>query len=265
MELISTADIKRPLQETLSTHVIPQLLGQAGGMVHANDFTPAQCEALAQACLSTDIGVAEACARRFLAQGLGIESLMVGAIPNAARLFHDWWADDRIDFVDVTQASFHLEKLVHALSAEFVLHGPAKQAARGHQALLVNTPGAHHSLGLLILSQYFRRYGWQLLSPASASGEDLHSVVRAEWVDLLGISVSDQRQFDKLRQLIVSLRQQARNRSMWVMVGGPALRFEPQLATVLGADMACFHADEAHVKALALVQAAQPMTQKQRA
>ncbi len=265
MELTSATDITRPLQEALSTHVIPQLLGQANCLAHANDFTQDQCEVLAQACLSTQAGVAEACARRFLTLGLGIESLMVGAIPNAARLFHDWWANDRIDFVDVTQATFQLEKLVHALSAEFVLHGPAKQAARGHQALLINTPGSHHSLGLLILSMYFRRYGWQLLKPASASSQDMHSLVRAEWVDLLGISVSDQRQFDKLRELIASLRKQARNRVMQVMVGGPALRFEPQLAAILGADLATCHADEAHVKALSLVQAAQALTQKQRA
>ena len=152
MELTSATDIKRPLQETLSAHVIPKLLGQTGVVPHANAFTEAQCEALAQTCVSADTAEVERCARRFLALGLGIEGLFLGAIPTAARLFHDWWADDRIDFVDVTRATFQLEELVYTLSTEFVLHGPAKLAASGFKALLVNTPGSHHSLGLLILS-----------------------------------------------------------------------------------------------------------------
>jgi hypothetical protein len=40
---------------------------------------------------------------------------------------------------------------------------------------------------------------------------------------------------------------------MRVMVGGPALRFEPQLASLLGTDVATYHADDAHTQALALV------------
>jgi methylmalonyl-CoA mutase cobalamin-binding subunit len=253
MELTSATDIKRPLQETLSAHVIPKLLGQTGVVPHANAFTDAQCEALAQACVSAETVEVERCARRFLALGLGIEGLFLGAIPTAARLFHDWWAEDRIDFVDVTRGTFQLEELVYTLSTEFVLHGPAKLAASGFKALLVNTPGSHHSLGLLILSQYFKRYGWHVYSHTASTGDDLLTAVRTEWVDLVGISVSDQRQFDNLARLIRSMRQQARNRALRVMVGGPALRFEPQLATLLGADVATYHADDAHTQALALV------------
>ena len=54
MELTSATDIKRPLQETLSAHVIPKLLGQTGVVPHANAFTDAQCVALAQACVSAE-------------------------------------------------------------------------------------------------------------------------------------------------------------------------------------------------------------------
>ncbi|NDC61474.1 MAG: hypothetical protein EBZ60_05600 [Betaproteobacteria bacterium] len=265
MELTSATEIKRPLQATLCNHVIPQLLGQTGCSPQTMAFTPAQCEALGQACLSQDAGEAERFARRFLAQGLAIESLLIGAIPAAARLFHDWWAEDRIDFVDVTRATFRLETLVYAFSAEFVLNGPAKHVANGLKALLVNTPGSHHSLGLLLLSLYFRRHGWQVLNDGGKREQAMRTTVSSEWVDLLGISVSDQRQFDNLTQLIRRLRQETRNPAMQIMVGGPALRFEPRLAEILGADLSTSHADEAHVQALALVRRVQPMAQPEHA
>jgi hypothetical protein len=44
-------------------------------------------------------------------------------------------------------------------------------------ALLVNTPSSHHSLGLLILSEYFKRYGWLVVGGSNWREADMLTAV----------------------------------------------------------------------------------------
>ena len=251
MELSSSPDIKRPLQQTIATHVIPQLLGQKPSRAGLSEHS----RTLAQACLLPQTGATLDCARRLLAQGLAMESLYTQAIPEAARLFHDWWEVDEIDFVAVTRGTFQLEELIYALSVDFVMTNRSEhQAGKGCSALLVNTPGSHHSLGLLILSQFFKRYGWQVISSNQFSATDIGTAVRSEWVDILGLSMSENRQLPVIKQLISQARRVSSNPHLQVMVGGPLLRFEPNLAALVGADFSSLHADEAQSKAAECVQ-----------
>ena len=246
MELSSSLDIKRPLQQTLATHVIPQLLVQKPSRAGLSEHS----QLLGQACLSVQAGAAQDCARRLLAQGLGMESLYTQTIPEAARLFYDWWEADEIDFVAVTQATFQLEELIYALSVDFVMTNRGEhQSGQGRSALLVNTPGSQHSLGLLILSQFFKRHGWQVISANQYSATDICTAVRSEWVDILGVSMSDGQQIAAIKQLITQARRSSSNPDLQVMVGGSLLRFQPDLASLVGADFSCLHADEAQHKA----------------
>lgn len=255
MEPLALTDIKRPLQETIATHVIPQLLGQQPLSARQNMMSAEHSQRLGQACLSPNAAAAQACARQLMAQGLDMETLYVQTIPQAARLFHDWWALEQIDFVAVTQATFQLEELVYALSVDFIMANRGEhRAGSGFSALLVNTPGSHHSLGLLILSQFFKRYGWQVISSNQFSAADMTTAVRSEWIDLLGLSISDERQMAAMTQLIVKLRRVSSNPHVQIMVGGPLLRCVPDLAEQLGADFSSLHADEAQSVAASKVQ-----------
>ena len=246
MELSSSADITRPLQETINAHVIPQLLGQMPSRAGLSEHS----RTLGQACLSAQNSAALECARRLLAQGLDMESLYIQTIPEAARLFHDWWASDEIDFVSVTRATFSLEELIYALSVDFEMANRGEhQAGKGCSALLVNTPGSHHSLGLLILSQFFKRHGWQVISANQFSANDIGTAVRSEWVDILGISMSEDRQVEVMKKLISQARRVSSNPHLQVMVGGPLLRFQPDLVQLVGADFGALHADEAQKQA----------------
>jgi methanogenic corrinoid protein MtbC1 len=250
VELSIKPDINQPLRQALVSHVIPQLLDTSS---RANDklpFSLMHSEELGRLCLDADGMKAERFVRQLLAHGHDIESLYLHAIPEAARLFHDWWASDEIDFVSVTRGVFQLEQLVYSLSAEFVLGGNVKPAGTQHNALLVNPPGSHHSLGLLVLSQYFRRRGWQVFSANQFTDDDMLSAVRSEWVDLIGISLSEDKQIPVMKKLIAKLRQRCSNPQVQVMAGGPLLRSCQNLAELLGADFACLHADQAHMHAL---------------
>ena len=75
-------------------------------------------------------------------------------------------------------------------------------------------------------------------------------------MDLIGISVSDEKQFAYLKQLIANLRKKSLNPGLLVMVGGPMLTKHASLCEWLGADFACLHADQAQLMAMQQVERA---------
>jgi methylmalonyl-CoA mutase cobalamin-binding subunit len=245
-----------PLSLAIKEHVIPQLLNHTSSEPADIGLAKRQSEVLAKACLSLKAQEIEAIVLNMLGQGLGLENLFLRAIPNAARLFHDWWAKDEIDFVDVTQASYRLQELVYSLSAEFVLSGPKCGGLSNYSAMLVNTPNSQHSLGLLILSQYFKRYGWHILGGTTWREPDMMITVQSSHIDLIGISVSDEKQFAYLKKLIANLRKKSLNPGLLVMVVGPMLPKHGALCEWLGADFACLHADQAQLMAMQQVEQA---------
>jgi methylmalonyl-CoA mutase cobalamin-binding subunit len=250
-------EISTPLRQALVSHVIPQLIDTAVGVYAKKTMLPTHSVALGRACVSSDHAAPEAYARSLLAQDFDIESLYLDTIPEAARLFHDWWEIDDIDFIQVTSGIFRLEELVYSLSAEFVMGLQKAKPAASLTALLLRPPASQHSLGLLLLSQYFKRYGWQVYSANQFAEEDMAVAVRSEWVDILGFSVSEDRQVPVLKKTIAQLRKQSGNPHMLVMAGGPLLRMQPNLADLVGADFSCLRADQAHTQALEKVRQTQ--------
>jgi len=254
MELSINTDINRPLHQALVSHVIPKLLDTTSRVYEKTPFSSAHSVALGQTCVGSDASQPEIYVKSMLAQGYDIESLYLDAIPQAARLFHDWWSDDDIDFIQVTQGIFRLEQLIYGLSAEFIMGGRQQTSGSQLNALLVKPPGAHHSLGLLILSQYFKRYGWLVFSTNQFTAEDMLSAVRSEWVDLIGVSLSEDKHIPDMKKLIARLRQKCSNPHVQIMVGGPLLRSRKDLLELLGADFACLHADQAQLQAIQRIQ-----------
>jgi methylmalonyl-CoA mutase cobalamin-binding subunit len=243
-------EITAPLSLALKDLVIPKLLQVAGSEQSGLPLAEQQSQLLAKTCVSSPSSDIESCVLNMVGQGLGLETVFLQTIPSAAKLFHQWWAQDEIDFVAVTQASYRLQELVYKLSAEFVLSGPQCGGLSNYAALLVNTPQSQHSLGLLILSQYFKRYGWQVVGDTTWREPDMVIAVQSGYIDLLGLSVSDERQLGYLKKLIATLRKKSLNPDLLVMVGGPLLATHDHLAPWLGADFSCLQADDAQVLAM---------------
>jgi methylmalonyl-CoA mutase cobalamin-binding subunit len=254
LEITINQEINLPLHQTLVSHVIPQLLDTAVKTYAKASLQGQHSVLLGKACVSNHSGAAEAYARGLLAKEYDIESLFLDTIPQTARLFHDWWNNDEIDFIQVTTGIFRLEELVYSLSSEFVLGGQMQTPGRQLNALLLKPEGSHHSLGLLLLSQYFKRHGWHVFSANQFTDEDMSSAVKSEWVDLIGISLSEDHQIPSVKKLIARLRKQSGNPQVQVMVGGPLLRLCPDLSQLLGADFACLRADQAQSRAKQHVQ-----------
>eukprot|EP01030_Chromulinospumella_sphaerica_P009313 gene9313-9125_t len=134
----------------------PQMAGLATQLPEAlRQGVPVQH--LAQACLQ-GLDAARRVVFGWQRQGQSLEDIYLQGITPCARLLGQWWCSDRLDFAMTTIASSHLQQLLHDFSAEFLLESP--QQRNGLSLLLLTEPGAQHSMGLFMLSEFFKRAGW---------------------------------------------------------------------------------------------------------
>ncbi len=178
--------------------------------------------------------------------------LLLGIVPQAAQMLGTMWEEDLSGFAEITIALCHLQQVVRALS-------PAFQAAalvRPHAdtVLLVPAPGEQHTLGLVLLSEFFLRDGWHVTGGPGTAGDEAVSLTRSSWVDVVGFSIGSSHLLDRLAACITAIRRGSRNRGISVMVGGPMLLTHPDLVRRTGADTAAADALSAVREARALLQ-----------
>jgi methanogenic corrinoid protein MtbC1 len=106
----------------------------------------------------------------------------------------------------------------------------------GRAALFAAAPGEHHTFGLVIIEEFFRRSGWRTWAELSGSVADVVSAVQAHDFDLFGMSASSDERLDQIAPMIMSVRKASRNRDITVMVGGRLFVERPELVAKVGAD-----------------------------
>ncbi len=199
---------------------------------------------LALACLSGQQQT-RACFRAWLAQGMALDTLYLQVLAPAASLVGQWWQADSVDFSHCSVGYHHLQDLLVEYSPQFLAQSNGYVAPLGHRALMMGQPNAQHALGLMMLAEFFRRDGWSVTSASKMGRFEALSMIGNEAFDLVAISVSTRRDLPTLKKHIVQLRQRSLNPRVVVMVGGPMLAQDPQLAATLGADFSSGTADQA--------------------
>ena len=160
--------------------------------------------------------------------GATVEQILEELLAPAARRLGDMWESDDCDFLGVTTATHRLQTAVRRMSQ----HHWMKRQGRP-RALLAAAPGETHVLGVAIVRTYFENCGW---SADLAGGGDLEAAVRRHWYELVAISISCDRFIDALAKVAVEVRKASRNRSVFLLVGGPIVASDPGLAARIGAD-----------------------------
>jgi methanogenic corrinoid protein MtbC1 len=114
---------------------------------------------------------------------------------------------------------------------------------------LLPAPGEQHTLGLVVLAEFFRREGWQIaggpVSSQAATGADAAKAARDTWIDVVGFSIGSASRVDGLTASIRAVRKASRNRDVAVMIGGPLFLLQPDLVGRVGADMGAIDAQAA--------------------
>ena len=195
-------------------------------------FSNEEVFALATASLTSETQT-EQCVSEWLRQDRPIEQIYLTAITSAARLLGQWWLSDRIRFSDVTVGSSRLHRLLYDLSPIFLAD---KAPAIDATVLLLAEPGSQHTMGLFMLSEFFRRAGWRTLMEQPQSALDATRLATHHWVDVVAISVSSDRQFEALRSWVLAVRTKSPNRAIQIVAGGPMAQLMPDALLELGVD-----------------------------
>jgi methanogenic corrinoid protein MtbC1 len=159
---------------------------------------------------------------RFIAEllnlGMSVDSIILELIPRIARKLGDQWVSDSLSFSEVTIATGRLQKLIYSL--DHLFQETRTNPSTTHSILVTAAPGSHHTLGPLILSNYFTWAGWNVLSESTPSQRYIETTVANKSLTAIAISIADYDQLDQLPTLIQSIRNKSRNPGIIVLTGG---------------------------------------------
>lgn len=250
-------DCRRSMRSVLETQIIPRLvLAHRQGTARAEPSAsprpgPDDILALAQRCSAGDRAGAALVIERLRAQGLEQDSVLVDLIGPAARHLGAQWEDDRASFSDVTLGLVLMHELIHAMGYEY--HDGPQEAGVVRRVMLASAPGSQHVLGLSIVSEFFRKAGWQVVLEVSPSSAELCRAVKNEWFDLVGVSVALDAQLRSLPELVKSLKAASRNPVTPILLGGPVFGLRQHQAESYGAQAICLDARESVRLALSVL------------
>jgi methanogenic corrinoid protein MtbC1 len=186
-----------------------------------------------------------------LSRGIGMEAVHLELLAPVGRRLGTLWEEDLIDFTEVTVGLWRLQQVLREFSSTF--RGAGVQQSNGRRALFGAVPGEQHTLGLLMVAEFFRTAGWHVWDEPASSIDALEKIVAAEWFDIAGLSAGCDARVDVLSSAILAIRRASSNRSISVIVGGPLFIRYPELAQSVGADAMAPDAKRAVVQAEQLV------------
>lgn len=225
----------------------PSMLPSSSPQVSVDDVT-----AFAQLVLAADENVAHACIETMRSSGISVETIYTDLLAPVARYLGKLWEDDLCDFTEVTLGLGRLHQVLRELSPAF---SQSNHTTNGRRALLLPAPGEQHTFGLVMVSEFFRRAGWDVGGGPWEAGADPVMMVRSEWFDVVGFSLGDVTRLDALAECIKQIRQSALNSSISILVGGPLFLAHPEYVSFVNADAASTDGAQAPTLAARLVAA----------
>lgn len=170
---------------------------------------------------------------RFLDQGFTLESVLVELLTPVARHLGQLWEEDACDFVEVTTALARLQTAGRVLCSHF--EDEAADRA-GRSLLLLPCPGETHVFCLSILAAIFREAGWDVTVAGQGSAVDGTELIRSDWYDVVGLTLSCDVLLPAVPGAIRALRAVSCNPAVKVLVGGPCFARNPDQVRAVGAD-----------------------------
>ncbi len=210
---------------------------------HIAPIGAADLRALTAASLADDLPAGQALCVALQARGVSVRDILVDLVTPVARHLGELWIEDDCDFVHVTVASDLLKRLVLLLSDELEVHPIDHDTAP--QILLLPVPGSQHTLGLLIVAAFFRQARWDVTTVPQLSMEELRVLAGVTDFDIVGFSVGSAAQEPMLSRAVSLLRSSCSSPGVPVLLGGPAVLGDPDLARRVGADASAADAEEA--------------------
>jgi methanogenic corrinoid protein MtbC1 len=204
---------------------------------------PSQWSELAYAALDSQ-DAALTVLRAWREQGCSWPEIYLRGISPTAQLMGEWWAADRMDFASMSMATARLQAAMYGLSPEFMAGSRPARGGVPRRLLLVNA-ASQHSLGSLMVAEFFRLAGWRVQAVHGPSAHELSLTLQSDWFDVLGVGISMEQQLPQVQQALSGARQASANPGIKIMLGGFLVQQRPGLVQSLGADFSAHAADEA--------------------
>ena len=246
----SQDECKKSLTEVIETQIIPRLV-QAHRVSQAEMDPSTQGPSISPKQLATFVALSKSSQAtettqfidELLHQGITTERIFLELIAPAARQLGQMWEQDLCDFTEVTCGLVRMHEITHRLGFEYQ-NGP-QLGGDVQRIMLASAPGSQHFLGMTIVSDFFRKAGWDVVIEISLSEKELVHAVNNEWFDVIGISCATEAQLKTLPSLIRALKTASGNPEPGVLLGGPIFTVQQHDARSLGADGICIDVKEA--------------------
>jgi hypothetical protein len=255
-----TADGLSGLTRTIQTKVIPRLVVAHARPAAPKTTVPVERDSagsndvavLADQMLAGNAEDAAARIEALRAGGNSLEAIYIQLLAPAAGRLRQLWSSDLCGFAEATLALWRLQQLLRNYSVEF--RAEAERQETGLRALLAPTPREKHELSyamfyLVMMSEFFRRDGWEARIEPEPTSREFAEVVRREWFDVVEFLVCGEKQLDALASRIRMIRRESPNRSIGVMVHGQVFIEHPELVLLVGADLTATDARQGPLQA----------------
>lgn len=243
-------DCKKSLTNVIETQIIPRLvqahrvsLADADLSALGPSITPKQLATFVALSKSSQASETTQFIDELLHLGITTDRIFLDLIAPAARQLGLMWEQDLCDFTEVTCGLVRMHEITHRLGFEYQ-NGP-QLGGDVQRIMLASAPGSQHFLGMTIVSDFFRKAGWDVVIEISVSEKELVHAVSNEWFDVIGISCATEAQLKNLPSLIRHLKAASGNPEPGVLLGGPIFTVQEHNARILGADGICVDVKEA--------------------
>jgi methanogenic corrinoid protein MtbC1 len=248
------------LEQTIETEILPRLMmahKQRARSIHrlpeaAEHFgARIDIEKFARLIIARNIVESDSFVEALYENGACLDAIYLDLLSPTARRLGKLWDEDLCTCADVAVGLSRLHQILSRLSPSFVSEGENRGLRR--RAVMSTLPGDQHTFGLVMAVDFFRRAGWDVIGWPLATGDRVEEIVRCDVYDMVGLSVSGERQLDLAKAVIEAVRRASRNRTIVVMVGGRVFNEHPEFVQQIGADGSGEHGLQAIERAENLV------------
>jgi len=197
---------------------------------------------ITQLLLDTEEGAFELAITVLKTHGASINYIVLELIPEIAKKLGKQWEEDTLSFAEVSIGVSKLERAIHKL--DYLFQASQLEKRQNKSIVISSFPDSQHSLGTLILSNFFTHSGWQVYRPTNNSLHSIIHEIEAKHHDVLGISISTYEQLQQLPSLIQLLKEKSNNPQIIVLIGGPLYNKAPEKFNHIQADVKAFTPEE---------------------
>lgn len=166
--------------------------------------------------------------------GMAADTIYHHYIAEAVRRLGERWERDVTSAAQVILGAGRVYAILRDLRAVFLTE--RLTAPPGAEAVFASVPGEVHGIGATIAADALRRKGWDIALRLGLDHNALVEEIARMQPTMVGLSASLPDKTFAIARLIVALR--VRCPQVWVLIGGPIVAHDPEIATLVDADAA---------------------------